>query len=121
MASQPQQPYLGMTPPISLAYPNHDDIERTKALERLLEQHGVFESESELNLQMEVLVHLNQLVKQWIKDLSLEKGMPPSVAATVGGHIYSFGSYRMGVHGEGSDINALCVAPRHIQREDFFT
>ena len=110
-----------MTVPISLAYPNLDDIERTKALMLTLEQNGDFESEDELNLRMEVLAHLNQLVKQWIKDLSLKQGMPLSEAETVGGHIYTFGSYRLGVHSKGADIDTLCVAPRHIQRADFFT
>ena len=121
MSSQPQQQYLGMTAPISLALPEQGDIKRTKALEKALEPHGVFESEIELNHRMEVLARLNQLVKQWIKDLSLEKGMPPSVAETVGGHVYTFGSYRLGVHNKGADIDALCVAPRHIQREDYFS
>ena len=115
------QPYLGMTPPNSLAYPDSGDIERTEALKRALEHHGLFESESELSHWREVPERLNQLVKQWIKDLSLRRGMPPTVAGTVGGHVNIFGSYKLGVHDKGSDINALCVAPRHIKHEDFFS
>lgn len=119
MTSQP--PHLGMTAPISLAMPEQGDIERTKALEKALEPHGVFETEEELNHRMEVLGRLNELVKQWIKDLSIEKNMPQNLAENVGGHVYTFGSYRLGVHNKGADIDALCVAPRHIQREDYFT
>ena len=32
---------------------------------------------------LKVLATLNQLVKQWIKDLSIEKNMPPTLANTV--------------------------------------
>ena len=64
---------------------------------------------------------MNSLVKNWIRDLSIEKNMPANLAETVGGCIYTFGSYRLGVHNKGADIDALCVVPRHIPREDYFS
>jgi hypothetical protein len=64
---------------------------------------------------------LNALVKQWIRDTSIARNMPPNVAEQVGGKIYTFGSYRLGVHHKGADIDALCVVPRHIYRTDYFT
>lgn len=59
---------------------------------------GVFESEAEMHHRMEVLGSLHRLVRQWIRDESLRKNMPLSVAETVGGNIYTFGSYRLGVN-----------------------
>jgi len=70
---------------------------------------------------MEILSKLNNLVKEWIKETSINRNMPSNVADQVGGKIYTFGSYRLGVHHKGADIDALCVAPRHVDRSDYFT
>ncbi len=112
---------LGMTAPISLAPPDESDLQRTDDMVAAMSPHDVFETEEELNHRMEVLARLNQLIKTWIRDLSLEKNMPQTLADTVGGNVYTFGSYRLGVHNKGADIDALCVAPRHVLREDYFT
>ncbi|XP_045781314.1 poly(A) polymerase type 3 isoform X1 [Maniola jurtina] len=111
---------LGMTSAISMAGPKPIDIEKTNELKDALVPFGVFESEQEMHHRMEVLGALHRLVRQWIRDESLRKNMPLSVAETVGGNIYTFGSYRLGVHHRGADIDALCVAPRHIDRCDYF-
>lgn len=111
---------LGMTSAISMAGPKPIDIEKTTELKDSLVPYGVFESESEMHHRMEVLGSLHRLVRQWIREESLRKNMPPTVADTVGGNIYTFGSYRLGVHHRGADIDALCVAPRHIDRTDYF-
>ena len=112
--------YLGITAPISLAQSNQADIDRTSDLVKALEIHGCFEEEQDSTHRIEVLSSLNQLLKQWIKDVSIEKNMPPSLANTVGGGLYTFGSYRLGVCNKDSDIDVLCVAPRHIHRKDYF-
>uniref|UniRef100_A0A6B2EHX4 Poly(A) polymerase n=1 Tax=Phlebotomus kandelakii TaxID=1109342 RepID=A0A6B2EHX4_9DIPT len=112
---------FGMTSAISMAGPKPEDFELTKELERTLQPYNVFESETELNHRMEILAKLNTLVKQWVRDVSIAKNMPEQMAEKLGGKIYTFGSYRLGVHHKGADIDALCVAPRNIDRMDYFT
>lgn len=111
---------LGMTSAISAAPPKEIDLIRTKELEDALVPFDVFESKEELDHRMLILGKLYTLVKEWIKDLSIKNNMPESVAENVGGKVYTFGSYRLGVHNKGADIDALCVAPKHILRSDFF-
>jgi len=112
---------LGMTTPISVEQPKPRDLELSTELQDTLIPHGCFESEEELNHRMDVLSRLNDLVKAWIKETSITKNMPESMAETVGGKIFAYGSYRLGVHNKGADIDTLCVAPRHILREDYFS
>uniref|UniRef100_A0A8C4DNW6 polynucleotide adenylyltransferase n=1 Tax=Dicentrarchus labrax TaxID=13489 RepID=A0A8C4DNW6_DICLA len=116
---QPQKHY-GITSAISLAPPREIDHQYTKKLCDAMKPFGVFEDEEELNHRLAVLGKLNNFVKEWIAEISELKNLPPSAISCVGGKIFTFGSYRLGVHTKGADIDALCVAPRHVERTDFF-
>ncbi|XP_037321300.2 poly(A) polymerase gamma isoform X1 [Pungitius pungitius] len=116
---QPQKHY-GITSAISLAPPREIDNQYTKKLCDAMKPFGVFEDEEELNHRLAVLGKLNNFVKEWISEISELKNLPPSAISCVGGKIFTFGSYRLGVHTKGADIDALCVAPRHVERSDFF-
>lgn len=67
-----------------------------------------------------VLGRITGLVKKFVHQVSLARGLSESAADAAGGKIFTFGSYRLGVHGPGSDIDTLIVVPKHISREDFF-
>ena len=115
-------PTYGITSPLSYAGPKEPDLELTKQLVETLLPHDVFETHEELAHRMEVLDRLNKLIKDWIRERSISaKNIPPSIAETVGGKIFTFGSYRLGVNTRGGDIDSLCVSPRHMERSDFFT
>uniref|UniRef100_A0A2K5YLP4 Poly(A) polymerase n=1 Tax=Mandrillus leucophaeus TaxID=9568 RepID=A0A2K5YLP4_MANLE len=119
--TQPPQKHYGITSPISLAAPKETDCILTQKLIETLKPFGVFEEEEELQRRILILGKLNNLVKEWIREISESKNLPQSVIENVGGKIFTFGSYRLGVHTKGADIDALCVAPRHVDRSDFFT
>lgn len=67
-----------------------------------------------------VLGRIAALVKKFVYKISLARGLSEAAAQAAGGKIFTFGSYRLGVHGPGSDIDTLCVVPKHVSREDFF-
>lgn len=126
--SKPIVPYkthsahtYGMTSPISLDPPTQSDLEKTVNLEKTLEQFNIFESESEMKHRIDILMVLNTLVEEWVKQVSRSQNMPKESVLKVGGRIYTFGSYRLGVHQKGADIDALCVVPRNIDHKHFFT
>ncbi|XP_016099807.1 poly(A) polymerase alpha isoform X2 [Sinocyclocheilus grahami] len=113
--------HYGITSPISLALPKEADLVLARKLTETLRPFGVFEEELELQRRILVLGKLNTLVKVWIREVSEVKNIPASVIDNVGGKIFTFGSYRLGVHTKGADIDALCVVPRHVERSDFFS
>lgn len=66
-----------------------------------------------------VLGHVSKLVKEFVYQACLRKNLSESAARMAGGKIFTFGSYRLGAHGPGSDIDTLIVAPKHVDRQDF--
>lgn len=112
--------YLGITPPISFNNSTTDELKRTEDLVKVLRSFKLFESDEEGKLRETVLGKLDKLVKQFVYQVSLKRGLPDAIARDAGGKIFTFGSFRLGVHNPGSDLDTLCVAPRHVQREDFF-
>ncbi len=131
-----------MTPPISTAVPTQREIEVTESLKQELVRRNSYESQEESKLR-HVLVaqapisritnsigcylcreitlgRVAVLVRKFVHDVMIERGFCEAMASTAGGKIFTFGSYRLGVHGPGTDIDTLCVVPKHIERDDFF-
>jgi poly(A) polymerase len=100
MSQTPETRSLGITSPISLAEPKECDIKATHQLESCLRSYDLFESELEMQHRMNVLSRLNELMQNWIKDISAKK-MPKQNAELMSGKIFTFGSYRLGVHTKG--------------------
>lgn len=112
--------HLGVTPPISFSESNDREKLVTKTLMEELKRQGTFESEEESKTREIVLGRLASLIKRFVKRISLDRGLSEAAAEAAGGKIFTFGSYRLGVHGPGTDIDTLCVVPKHVSREDFF-
>ncbi|KAH9556602.1 hypothetical protein CY35_07G038000 [Sphagnum magellanicum] len=113
--------HLGVTEPISIAGPTEMDCIKTRELEKFLVSAGLYESQEEAVRREEVLGRLDQIVKSWVKQISRNKGFNEQLVQEANAKIFTFGSYRLGVHGPGADIDTLCVGPHYATREeDFF-
>lgn len=54
---------LGMTPPISLDEPTPSDLERTRELKEYLRMYDMYETDSELNKRLVVIVQYSLLLR----------------------------------------------------------
>lgn len=117
-AASPKQ--FGITGPLSTEKATPKQIQLSEAMTSCLKTSGFFESEDESRRRERVLGALNQLVKAFIVEIGLQKNMSREDAELAGGKIFTFGSYRLGVHSTGADLDTLCVAPSHVERSDFF-
>ncbi|KAJ7462038.1 poly-A polymerase [Mycena latifolia] len=112
--------FLGVTPPIATSESNEREKEVTVTLMEELRRQNTFESEEEARRREIVLGRVAALVKKFVRTVSMSRGLSEAAATAAGGKIFTFGSYRLGVHGPGSDIDTLCVVPKHVSRDDFF-
>ncbi|KAI3692644.1 hypothetical protein L6452_32465 [Arctium lappa] len=107
--------------PISYAGPTEVDVQRNALLEKLLMDSGIYESAEETARREEVLSRLDKIIKDWVKQLTHQKGYTEKMVEEANGILRTFGSYRLGVHGPNADIDTLCIGPSYVTREhDFF-
>ncbi|CAM0876108.1 unnamed protein product [Alopecurus aequalis] len=112
--------YLGVSEPISLSGPTEKDVIQTAEVEKFLAEAGLYESQQGAVSREEVLGKLDQTVKAWIKKATRVSGYGEQFVQEANAKIFTFGSYRLGVHGPGADIDTLCVGPRHATRNEYF-
>lgn len=113
--------HYGVTKPISSAGPSEADIQRSLELDKFLVDAGLYESKEEAAKREEVLGRIGQVVKDWVKQLTRLRGYTDQMVEDANALIFTFGSYKLGVHGPGADIDTLCIGPSYVNRdEDFF-
>ncbi|GLT25506.1 hypothetical protein SLA2020_006280 [Shorea laevis] len=117
--SQSSKKY-GITQPISLAGPTDVVIQRNAELEKFLVDSGLYESKEEAAKREEVLGRISLIMKDWVKQLTRQRGYSDQMVEEANAVIFTFGSYCLGVRGPGADIDTLCVGPSYVNREDFF-
>jgi poly(A) polymerase len=120
-AAEPPVRYLGVSEPVSIDGPTPADLKRTAELETFLEQHNRFENRADKQHRETVLATLSKILCAWVKTVSLALDPPLSDPGCHRAHLFSFGSYRLGVNAHDADIDTVCVLPSHIDAfRDFF-
>ncbi|KAJ1728313.1 polynucleotide adenylyltransferase, partial [Coemansia biformis] len=112
--------YLGVTPPVDTTPSSASEEALANDLLATLKAEGQFESEAERRSREVILGKIDKLVKEFVYRAAIKHRRPESVARSYGGKVFTFGSYRLGVHGAGADLDTLCVVPSHVLRSDFF-
>ncbi|KAG8528882.1 uncharacterized protein KY384_006571 [Bacidia gigantensis] len=119
MAAAPEKRY-GTTPPISTAMPVPAELAANDALISELKKQNNFETPEETESRKVTLQLIQRITTEFVRRVSRLKNLPQSTVEAAGGKIFTYGSYRLGVYGPGSDIDTLVVVPKHVTREDFF-
>ncbi|CAG5086098.1 Oidioi.mRNA.OKI2018_I69.PAR.g11108.t1.cds [Oikopleura dioica] len=121
MSGRPAQRMFGITSALSVEGPTEKDKVMTEDLQKTIEPFGSFDTPDGLSHRIQVLTKLNELVKEFVRKVAKECRLPEHLHGELGGKIYTFGSYRLGVHTRDGDIDTLCVVPQHVTRHHFFT
>mmetsp|Transcript_16504 Transcript_16504/g.24949 ORF Transcript_16504/g.24949 Transcript_16504/m.24949 type:complete len:828 (-) Transcript_16504:1996-4479(-) len=107
-------------PVVSAQPPTELELSFQQKLEDYCKENVPLESTDGIQRRERALNRMGQLAREWIRHVCVKKGFPPDVVNIAGGQLFTSGSYRLGVHEPGADIDTILVAPNMCTREDFF-
>ncbi|KAK6511263.1 polynucleotide adenylyltransferase [Arthrobotrys musiformis] len=110
----------GVTPAISHSMPTDQEVKVNNDLIEELKAMNSFESAEESQKRVDVLKRLQRITEEFVRQVYTSKSQNELATNSAGGKVFTYGSYRLGVVGPGSDIDTLVVAPKLVTREDFF-
>ncbi|ROT38844.1 Poly(A) polymerase [Sodiomyces alkalinus F11] len=112
---------LGVTPPISTSLPTDAEHAVNESLLEELKRQNTFESPAETAKREKVLEQLQLICNEFVRRVAREREAgSEALIKEARGRIFTYGSFRLGVYGPGSDIDALVVAPKYVTRDDYF-
>ena len=97
-------------------------VERSfqESLQVYIDDNIPLESTDGIQRRERALNRMGLLVREWIRSVCTKRGLPQDVIDSAGGQLFTSGSYRLGVHEPGADIDTILVAPNMCTRQDFF-
>lgn len=114
-----QKKCFGVSKPFSLNQPTQEDLEETKNIIELLTRENNFPTREENLKREEVLGKTYQICKEFVLETAQKLGIG-DLGKELGCKLVTSGSYRLGVHGPGADIDTICIFSKQIKPSDFF-
>lgn len=100
--------------------PTPIEVGFNESLKQYTSENIPLESKDGIQRRERALNRMGVLSRDWIRSVCIRKGLPSDVVDTAGGQLFTSGSYRLGVHEPGADIDTIVVAPNVCTRQDFF-
>ncbi|KAK3379736.1 Poly(A) polymerase [Lasiosphaeria ovina] len=112
---------FGVTPPISTALPTEAEKRSNEALFRELKSQGTFETPAGVEKRQRILRSLEEITNEFVRRAAREKEPKNTILIRdAHGRVFTYGSYRLGVYGPGTDIDTLVVAPKYVTVDQYF-
>jgi len=89
-------------------------------LDKYIAKNVALESDEGIRTRERVLVKMGNLHREWVRSVATKRGLNADAVDSAGGELFTSGSYRLGVHEPGADIDTIAVAPNICTRDDFF-
>ncbi|KAF2683745.1 Poly(A) polymerase [Lentithecium fluviatile CBS 122367] len=110
----------GVTNPISEAPPSEADLKLNDELIAYLKDKNNFETPEGMENRQKVLQLVQKVAEEFMRRVGRAKKLSEATVNSLGGKVFTFGSYQLGAYGPTSDIDTLILAPKHVMLDDFF-
>jgi poly(A) polymerase len=108
--------------PVVDGSPSTSELEKSfdESLQSYVKENVPLESIEGIQRRERVLNRMGVLSRDWIRSVCIKRGLSKEVVDSAGGQLFTSGSYRLGVHEPGADIDTILVVPNVCTKQDFF-
>lgn len=107
-------------PIVDTSLPTPSEVSFDASLAKFCKERIELEPTDGIQRRERVLSKMGDLCRDWIRTVCRNRGLSREIVSSAGGQLFTSGSYRLGVHEPGADIDTILVAPNTCTRSDFF-